>query len=65
MLLMGLRLAGGISLARFEEVGGRAPAQCAIDALVELGLLHHDRAQARIAATPQGRLVLNSVIAAL
>ena len=64
MLLMGLRLVEGVSLARLEEAGG-APEQASIDALVGLGLLLHDRSQARIAATPQGRLVLNSVIAAL
>ncbi len=65
MLLMGLRLAEGVSLPRLEETGGHAPAQIDIDALVDLGLLRHDRANARISATSKGRLVLNSVIAAL
>ncbi len=65
MLLMGLRLAEGVSLERLAMTGGHVPAQDAIDALVDLGMLQHDRADARIHATPEGRMVLNSVIAAL
>lgn len=65
MLLMGLRLAEGVSLDRLAMTGGHVPAPDAIDALVDLGMLRHDRANARIHATPEGRIVLNSVIAAL
>ncbi len=65
MLLMGLRLAEGVSLERLAETGGEVPSQSAIDALVDLGMLRHDRANAHIGATAEGRMVLNSVIAAL
>ncbi len=65
MLLMGLRLSEGVSLDRLEELGGYVPQQAPIDALVAIGLLRHDLAAKKIQATPKGRLVLNSVIAAL
>lgn len=61
-LIMGLRLTEGIDVARYEEMGG------ALDAftLAQLetdGLIHV--ADGRLSATAQGRLLLNSVIAAL
>ena len=65
MLLMGLRLSEGVSLKRLAQTGGQLPARDAIAALVDLGMLRHDEAGARIVATAEGRLVLNSVIAAL
>ena len=65
MLLMGLRLSEGVSLDRLVQTGGQLPAHDAINALADLGMLRHDEANARITATAEGRLVLNSVIAAL
>lgn len=65
MLLMGLRLSEGVSLDRLAQIGGQLPSPDAIVALVNLGMLRHDEANARISTTAEGRLVLNSVIAAL
>lgn len=65
MLLMGLRLSEGVSLGRIGELGGTVPQQASIDTLVAIGMLHHDPVAQKIQATPKGRLVLNSVIAAL
>lgn len=64
MLLLGLRLAEGVSLARFEAVVG-APFEtmvpsCALDPLIEGGLLVHDRVGLR--ATERGRAVLDGVL---
>ena len=58
-LLMGLRLSEGIDLARLAAIGGTVDAK-RIDALAEEGLIARDGK--RLAATPQGRLVLNSLI---
>jgi putative oxygen-independent coproporphyrinogen III oxidase len=58
-LLMGLRLSEGIDLARLAAIGGTVDAK-RIDALAEEGLIARDGE--RLAATPQGRLVLNSLI---
>jgi putative oxygen-independent coproporphyrinogen III oxidase len=62
-LLMSLRLGEGTSLTRFEALGGRALDEARISGLCEEGLLRHEAG--RIRATARGRLVLNSVIAAL
>lgn len=59
-LLMGLRLHDGISLSRHRSLAGRPLDQGRIDALVAENLVHTD--QDRLAATPQGRRVLNAVI---
>ncbi|HMK40703.1 MAG TPA: radical SAM family heme chaperone HemW [Methyloceanibacter sp.] len=59
-LLMGLRLAEGIDLARFAAIGGSALDEERLVALESDGLIaRHGR---RVAATPEGRLVLNRVI---
>jgi putative oxygen-independent coproporphyrinogen III oxidase len=58
-LLMGLRLSEGIDLARFAALGGTVDDK-RIDALANEGLIARDGE--RLAATPQGRLVLNSLI---
>ena len=58
-LLMGLRLSEGIDLARFAALGGTIDDK-RIDALADEGLIARDGE--RLAATPQGRLVLNSLI---
>jgi oxygen-independent coproporphyrinogen-3 oxidase len=62
-LLMNLRLAEGIDLTAYRARWGTAPDAARIAALAEQGLitLENDR----LTATPRGRLVLNSVIAAL
>jgi putative oxygen-independent coproporphyrinogen III oxidase len=64
MLLMGLRIAEGIDLNRYERLAGKAMAQDKITALTDLGLVTM-RGNARLAATPAGRRVLNAVIAEL
>jgi putative oxygen-independent coproporphyrinogen III oxidase len=61
-LLMGLRLAEGIDIARYEALGG-ALDEAAVTALEGDCLIERD--DGRLAATPAGRLVLNAVIGAL
>jgi oxygen-independent coproporphyrinogen-3 oxidase len=58
-LLMGLRIAEGIDLARYEALSGRPPSHLA--ELTKMGLVsvHGDR----LVATHAGRRVLNAVIA--
>jgi coproporphyrinogen III oxidase-like Fe-S oxidoreductase len=62
-LLMGLRLSEGIDLARLEAIGGRLPDEARVAALEQDGLVirHGDR----LAATAEGRLVLDWLIAEL
>ena len=62
-LLMNLRLAEGIDLAAYRARWGTAPDAARIAMLIDEGL-SHSKAIAST-ATPRGRLVLNSVIAAL
>lgn len=62
-LLMGLRISEGIDLARHARLAGRAIGDDKIASLVSLGLLHRDGA--RLAATHNGRRVLNALIAEL
>ncbi|HEX2592498.1 MAG TPA: radical SAM family heme chaperone HemW [Rhizomicrobium sp.] len=62
-LLMNMRLAEGLDLDAYRARWNFAPDASRIAALTELGLLQQDGA--RLIATPQGRLVLNSVIAEL
>jgi len=59
-LLMGLRLAEGIDLARFAAIGGSALDDERLVALESDGLIA--RKGSRLAATPEGRLVLNRLI---
>ncbi|MHA1189744.1 MAG: radical SAM family heme chaperone HemW [Alphaproteobacteria bacterium] len=63
-LLMGMRLAEGISLARYEALSGRTIDPARVAALVEHGMvvMAHD---GRLRATPAGFAVLDSVIADL
>ena len=58
-LLMGLRIEEGISLARFEELSGSGLSHAAIHDLSEDALIL--REGSKLKATPQGRLLLNSV----
>jgi oxygen-independent coproporphyrinogen-3 oxidase len=62
-LLMALRLSEGLDLSAYRARWGRAPAAGAITRLREHGLV--SLTDTRLKATPKGRLVLNSVIAAL
>jgi oxygen-independent coproporphyrinogen-3 oxidase len=62
-LLMNLRLAEGIDLAAYRARWGTAPDAARIAMLANQGLITF--ANDRLAATPRGRLVLNSVITAL
>ncbi|MGB3457294.1 MAG: hypothetical protein WBG08_07215, partial [Litorimonas sp.] len=60
-VLMGLRIEEGIDLSRLEAIRGEA---LAVDpALVEAGLLHMKKG--RLAATPDGRMVLDALTRAL
>jgi oxygen-independent coproporphyrinogen-3 oxidase len=63
MMLMGLRLEEGVSLARYERLTGRALESVRVESLIRDGALtrHGDI----IKATPEGRLVLNGVLARL
>ncbi len=63
MLLMGLRLSEGIDAGRYARLCGKPINPATIEALVSQGLLI--KADNRIIATQEGRLVLNSVIAEL
>ena len=62
-LLMNLRLREGIDLAAYQQRWGTRPAPAKIAPLIEQGMLRLDGDN--LSATPQGRLVLNAVIAAL
>ncbi|GAB4358035.1 MAG: radical SAM family heme chaperone HemW [Oricola sp.] len=64
MLLMGLRLAEGIDLARYEALAGRAfdPVRLAV---LQAEKLVEPVANSRLRATPAGRLVLDSLVAEL
>jgi len=61
-LIMGLRLAEGIEIARYEALGGAFDAftlaELETDGLIRVG-------EGRVAATSQGRLLLNTLIAEL
>ncbi len=63
-LLMGLRLAEGISKDRFAELSGRELEEKQIDFLSTLGLVEKSEA-GLIRATPKGFLVLDAVVADL
>lgn len=56
-LLMGLRIETGISIARFETIGGRALDKSLITGFREDGLMRLSGDM--LSATPKGRLVLN------
>jgi oxygen-independent coproporphyrinogen-3 oxidase len=62
-LLMNLRLSEGLDLAAYRARWGAAPSGQRIANLRDAGLLSHTGM--RLAATPRGRLVLNSLIAEL
>lgn len=62
-LLMNLRLREGLNLAAYQARWGHRPSHEKIATLTEQGMLRQDGDV--LSATPQGRLVLNAVIAAL
>jgi putative oxygen-independent coproporphyrinogen III oxidase len=61
MLLMGLRLAEGIDLARLSTIGGTRPDNHAIAELADLGLVE-SMSNNRLRATARGRFVLNTLV---
>tara|TARA_R110002110_G_scaffold12692_19_gene60279 strand:+ start:16808 stop:18016 length:1209 start_codon:yes stop_codon:yes gene_type:complete len=63
MMLMGLRLEEGVSLARHARVSGANIAPARIQSLIADGLLAKESDIIR--ATPQGRLVLDALLARL
>jgi putative oxygen-independent coproporphyrinogen III oxidase len=63
-LLMGLRLAEGIDLARYEALSGRALASNRLSILQGEGLVA-PVGNSRLRATPQGMIVLDAVVADL
>ncbi|MGI3169771.1 radical SAM family heme chaperone HemW [Pseudooceanicola sp. C21-150M6] len=62
-LLMGMRLAEGIDLTRYEALSGRPLSPSSISNLNEIGMT--ELSGTRLRATRDGRMVLNSVIGAL
>jgi putative oxygen-independent coproporphyrinogen III oxidase len=62
-LIMGLRIAEGIDLERYERLNGRAMDASKIAGLTSLGLIR--REGPRLMATRQGRRLLNSLITEL
>lgn len=63
-LLMGLRLREGIDPQRFSDICGRSINPDRVDDLVTHGMIEH-RAGGRLAVTPEGYAVLDSVVADL
>ena len=63
MMLMGLRLAEGVSLARYAQISGVSLDPERIDALAQDGLLMREGDILR--ATPEGRMLLDAVLARL
>lgn len=61
LLLMGLRLAEGVSLQRLGAVGGVRPSATVVVELCELGLLEA-AASGRLRATAAGRFILNEIV---
>jgi oxygen-independent coproporphyrinogen-3 oxidase len=62
-LLMGLRLADGIDLKRYEILAGHSLPRGKVEHLVDIGMITLDGPRMR--CTAAGRMVLNSVIATL
>lgn len=62
-LIMGLRIAEGIDLARYENLSGRPMDPAKIAGLKSMGLIK--REGSRLMATTQGRRLLNAVISEL
>ena len=63
MLMMGLRIAEGVDLARVEAVRGRAVNRNALQWLIDQNLVAHDGGRVRLARA--GRLLANKIAAEL
>jgi len=63
-LLMGLRLAEGIDLARYEQLSGKSFSPARLSVLQEEGLVA-PIGNSRLRATPSGMIVLDAVVADL
>src|SRR5690606_13846131 len=63
MMLMGLRLSEGVSLARYASLAGKEISPARLDALVADGLVARDGDTIR--ATGEGRMLLDAVLARL
>lgn len=61
LLLMGLRLAEGVDLARLAAIGGLRPSRAVIDRLAGLGMIEM-LGQGRLKATRAGRFVTNELV---
>jgi len=59
-LLMSMRLAEGMDVARYERLAGRALEVEKLDHLIGLGLVRAE--SGRLIATPEGRAVLNAIL---
>ncbi len=64
LLLMGLRLAEGVDLARYEQLSGRGPDASILAGLQEENLIA-PCGNSRLRATPAGMLVLDALVADL
>ncbi|MBO9476146.1 coproporphyrinogen III oxidase [Shimia sp. R11_0] len=62
-LMMGLRLSDGVDLRRYEALSGTGLGGARVEGLQELGLIELSGHQLKV--LPQGRMVLNSVLAEL
>ena len=62
MLLMGLRLAEGLDLARLARIGGVRPSAGEIGRLQDLGMIEMLPEEDRVRATARGRFVLNKLV---
>jgi putative oxygen-independent coproporphyrinogen III oxidase len=62
-LMMGLRLVDGIDPERYFQLAGRRLSQDRLDNLTDMGMI--TASPTRIAATQQGRMVLNAILADL
>ncbi|TCK99821.1 oxygen-independent coproporphyrinogen-3 oxidase [Shimia isoporae] len=63
LLLMGLRLTEGVSLSRYEALAGQPLEGRRMESLFDLGMIAREGDTLRV--LPQGRMVLNSVLAEL
>jgi oxygen-independent coproporphyrinogen-3 oxidase len=63
-LLMGLRLAEGIDIPRFEALSGRSLNQKRVTVLRDEGMIE-PVGNSRLRATPRGMIVLDAVVADL
>ncbi|MDA7963762.1 radical SAM family heme chaperone HemW [Ruegeria sp.] len=59
-LMMGLRISEGLNIDRYHALSDRRLPQNKLDDLIDLGMVHIHNG--RLAATPDGRAVLNAVI---